>query len=127
MANGACPALLAGVLEHVTAVVAAAEAAGRQLGPESSIGYVGGVRLLRLIRDLAAEMAGPAGLLTNPGAPSDGEISMTVLTVPCHGIQGGSEQIQMNILGERVLGLPKEPQVDRNMPFRESVARASQP
>ena len=100
---------------------AAAAAAGRQPGVESSIGYVGGVRLLRLIRDLVAEIAGPAGLLTGPDGAQDGDVAMTVLTVPCHGIQGGSEQIQMNILGERMLGLPKEPQVDRDAPFREVV------
>jgi alkylation response protein AidB-like acyl-CoA dehydrogenase len=113
---------MAGALRWTAERAAAAQAAGRQPGPESSIGYVGGVRLLRLIRDLAAEIAGPAGLLTGPDAPSGGEISMTVLTVPCHGIQGGSEQIQMNILGERVLGLPREPPVDRDISFRESVS-----
>ena len=114
---------MAGALRWTTERAEAAEAAGRQPGAESSIGYVGGVRLLRLMRDLAVEMAGPAGLLTGPDAPTGGEISMTVLTVPCHGIQGGSEQIQMNILGERVLGLPKEPQVDRNVPFGALMSR----
>jgi hypothetical protein len=87
---------------------------------ESSIGYVGGVRLLRLIRDLVAEISGPAGLLTGSDGACEGDVAMTVVTVPCHGIQGGSEQIQMNILGERMLGLPKEPQVDRDVPFRET-------
>jgi alkylation response protein AidB-like acyl-CoA dehydrogenase len=104
---------------------AAAAAAGRQPGVESSIGYVGSVRMLRLIRDLVAEIAGPAGLLTGPDGSADGDVAMTIVTVPCHGIQGGSEQIQMNILGERVLGLPKEPQVDRDIPFREIVTDAT--
>jgi alkylation response protein AidB-like acyl-CoA dehydrogenase len=99
----------------------AAATAGRQPGTESSVGYVGGVRLLRLIRDLVIQVTGPAGLLTGPDAPCDGDVAMTVTTVPAHGIQGGSEQIQMNILGERILGLPKEPQVDRDLPFREIV------
>jgi alkylation response protein AidB-like acyl-CoA dehydrogenase len=97
----------------------AAASAGQQPGAESSIGYVGAVRMLRLIRDLAAEIAGPAGLLTGADDPFGGDVAMTVTTVPCHGIQGGSEQIQLNILGERVLGLPKEPQVDRDVPFRD--------
>jgi alkylation response protein AidB-like acyl-CoA dehydrogenase len=96
----------------------AAASSGREPGPETSVGYLGAVAIARLCRDLAAAIAGPSAMLSDVGAPFDEAVAMNVTTAPCHGIQGGSEQIQRNVIGERILGLPKEPQVDRDLPFR---------
>jgi alkylation response protein AidB-like acyl-CoA dehydrogenase len=118
--------------QRIAAIYAASEAlrftglrartaaqSGRDPGPESSIAYLGGVRLVRRYRDLASEIGGAATTLSGPDAPEEGALALTVTTAPCHGIQGGTEQIQLNIIGERILGLPKEPQPDRDIPFRE--------
>jgi alkylation response protein AidB-like acyl-CoA dehydrogenase len=90
----------------------AATRAGHGGAPESSVAYLGGVKTVRLYRDLVGELAGAETMLGGT------EVAETILTAPCHGIQGGSEQIQRNVIGERLLGLPKEPQVDRDVPFR---------
>ena len=79
---------------------------------QASVAYLGGVQLVRMYRDLVAALAGPYALL------GDTEVAETITTAPAHGIQGGSEQIQRNVIGERLLGLAREPQVDRDVPFR---------
>jgi alkylation response protein AidB-like acyl-CoA dehydrogenase len=86
--------------------------AGRE-GGESSVVYLGGVLVARLCRDLVADIAGPAAMLHGT------DIADTITIAPAHGIQGGSEQIQRNVIGERLLGLPREPQVDRDVAFRD--------
>jgi hypothetical protein len=45
------------------------------------------------------------------------------LVSPSLSIRGGSDEIQHNILGERVLGLPTEPRVDKGKPFSERPDR----
>jgi alkylation response protein AidB-like acyl-CoA dehydrogenase len=91
----------------------AVAAAGRGADAASSVVYLGGVQLVRRYRDLIGTIAGPHALL------ADTDASRSILTAPAHGIQGGSEQIQRNVIGERLLGLPREPPVDRDVAFRD--------
>ena len=90
-----------------------AERSGRSNGGESSIVYLGGVKVVRLYRDLVADICGAHAMLDGT------DVSETITIAPAHGIQGGSEQINRNVIGERLLGLPREPQVDRDVPFRD--------
>ncbi len=106
------------VLDMVGLRIRGAVAAGRVPGPEGSVAKLSGALLAKRAADLACTLAGPAA--TAWAEEGEAEFATTmVLSAPGAGIAGGTNEVMRNILGERVLGLPKEPQVDRDMPFRD--------
>jgi alkylation response protein AidB-like acyl-CoA dehydrogenase len=90
-----------------------------QPGPEGSIAKLCGSEIARRSARLHAEIAGASALLAGADGPANGVVSEVLISVPAQSIAGGTDEIQRNIIGERVLALPKEPQVDRDVPFRE--------
>jgi alkylation response protein AidB-like acyl-CoA dehydrogenase len=99
--------------------VRAAVKAGRAPGPEGSIAKLAGALLSRRSSDLGIAIAGTGGQAWSTDDPRASRWALAVLSAPASRIAGGTDEIQRNIIGERVLGLPKEPQVDRDQPFRE--------
>ena len=87
--------------------------------------------ILRLSRDLGLRILGPYGTLhaytdedreelwAATGEPRHAGVTEAALFAQGPMIYGGTDQIQHNIIGERALGLPKEPNNDRVVPFRD--------
>jgi alkylation response protein AidB-like acyl-CoA dehydrogenase len=98
---------------------AAANRKAGQPGPEGSIAKLCGSEIARKSARLHAMIAGASALTAGGDGPLNGIISEVLISVPAQSIAGGTDEIQRNIIGERVLGLPKEPQVDTKVPFRE--------
>jgi alkylation response protein AidB-like acyl-CoA dehydrogenase len=97
----------------------AAKAAGRGPGPEANTAKLSMSRITRLSRDLGLQIVGAGGMLTGADAPLNGMLAEMALFAPAVSIYGGSDEIQKNIIGERVLGLPSEPRSDKGVPFNE--------
>jgi alkylation response protein AidB-like acyl-CoA dehydrogenase len=88
-------------------------------------------QIVRLTRDLGLRILGPAGMLHAYDAegkaelqqstrdPFAGGVTEMALFAQAPPIYGGTDQVQRNIIGERVLGLPKEPSNDRTTPFSQ--------
>ncbi len=99
---------------------AAAVRAGRRPSGDGSVRKLARSDLMRTAREVGEAVLGPHGTLRTVGEElGGGTIQQVALSSPSSSIAGGTDEIQHNIIGERVLGLPKEPQVDREIPFRE--------
>jgi alkylation response protein AidB-like acyl-CoA dehydrogenase len=98
--------------------VRAAQQAGRAPGPEGSVAKLAGSELVRRAASVHLELFGPGGTAWLPDADLPPKAARTFVFAPSFSIAGGTSEVQRNILGERVLGLPKEPDVDKDVPFR---------
>lgn len=105
-------------LEQVTRLAAeraaASARAGSGPGPIGSTRKLAGAALFKLRAELGKDACGASGML------ADSPNHVEFLTAPSMSIRGGTDEIQRNIVGERVLGLPPEPRVDKDIPWSRS-------
>ncbi len=101
----------------------AARELGRPPGSEGSIGKLALSEVARRSNHVHSTISGAAGMLTASDDPLDAVIAEVLVSTPAQSIAGGTDEIQHNILGENVLGLPREPSPDRGTPFNATRAR----
>ncbi|RMH76316.1 MAG: acyl-CoA dehydrogenase [Actinomyces sp.] len=100
--------------------VARAKAGGQRTGAEPNIGKLIMSELFRQFRDVGNRIIGADGMLWGSSeGQSGGMIPEITCFSPAPAIYGGTDQIQRNIIGERVLGLPREPGPPKDTPFRD--------
>ncbi len=92
---------------------------GRAPGPGASVLKVMAAWNMKRNAELSLAMQGPAGMLADASALDGGRWQLYFLSAPSIRIAGGSDEIQHNIMGERVLGLPSEIRTDKAVPFRD--------
>jgi alkylation response protein AidB-like acyl-CoA dehydrogenase len=111
-------------LLRLTNLRARASASSGTPGPEGSVAKLFSAELNKRVSETCIDVLGADGMLYPDGYPMSrprdaglfGDNARTLfLRMRAQSIEGGTSEVMRNILGERVLGLPKEPQVDRDL------------
>ena len=99
------------IKDYVAQRIRSAVAAGRVPGPEGSIAKLTGALVARRPRDAAMAILGTAGQAFGDGPAAEKARKWSEFCISAAGVSiaGGTDEVQRNIIGERVLGLPKEP------------------
>ena len=93
---------------------------GEMPGPENSIGKLVAGNMMQDIAKFALDLQGQGGRLVEPQvAEGAARFQAMLLRSPAVRIEGGTDQILRNIIGERVLGLPEDMRADKGIPFNE--------
>jgi alkylation response protein AidB-like acyl-CoA dehydrogenase len=88
-------------------------------GPENSIGKLVAGATMQDLSMFALDLQGEAGVVWDEDSPQQGRFQAMLMRSPATRIEGGSDEILRNIIGERVLGLPGDIRVDKDVPFKD--------
>ena len=94
-------------------------AGGKLTGADGSIAKLTTARICQDSRDLSYRIVGARGMLMGRESALEGDLQMVNLASPGNRLGGGTDEIQLNVLGERALGLPREPSSDKDVPYRD--------
>ena len=93
---------------------------GQIPGPEASIGKLVTAPLMQEVANTALELEDQFGIIRDPAvAPLSALFQATLMSAPGMRIAGGTDEIMRNIIAERVLGLPQDQRVDKDVAFKD--------
>jgi alkylation response protein AidB-like acyl-CoA dehydrogenase len=101
-----------------------AKSPSQRTGAEPNIAKLMMSDLLRLQREVGNEIIGANGMLLGQDTVGAGFVQEVTLFSPGPSIYGGTDQVQRNIIGERVLGLPKEPGPPKETPYKDLLVNS---
>jgi hypothetical protein len=113
-------AVKASGLKYTSMRAISALSKGERPGPENSIGKLVAGSMVQEVAMYALDLQGAAGVLSGPeDAEVAGKFQAMLLRAPGTRVEGGTDEIMRNIIAERVLGLPGDIRVDKDVPFNK--------
>ncbi len=119
-------AVRASGLKYTSMRAISALSKGERPGPENSIGKLVAGSMVQDVAAYALDLQGAAGVLSGPeDAEAAGKFQAMLLRAPGTRVEGGTDEIMRNIIAERVLGLPGDIRVDKDVPFNKIPTKGS--
>ncbi len=91
--------------------------AGMVPGPEGSLNKLVAVRSRQRLSELALDLQGNTGLAFDPHAFVKEDWTASWINAPTGRIAGGADEMLLNTIAEKILGLPQDHRPDKGVPF----------
>jgi alkylation response protein AidB-like acyl-CoA dehydrogenase len=106
-------------LKYTTYRTMTALSRGQTPGPENSIAKIVAANVMQEMANAAIDLEDQFGILTGANAPLAGAFQNALMAAPGLRIAGGTDEILRNIIAERVLGMPQDIRLDKDVAFKD--------